>query len=102
MVGLWWRAGTVVDMLLVVLVLGIGFILDVMVEVGLLVFLVVLDCFCFVVEKVTGHDVEVVVVCWDIFGDDFDCDGYMLFLIDLLEEWDVTLVVMVGFGIILG
>ena len=89
-------------MSLAVLVSGTGSILDAMVEAGLPVSLVVSDRPCPAVEKATGHDVEAVVVRRDTFGDDFDRDGYTLLLTDLLEERDVTLVAMAGFGTILG
>jgi phosphoribosylglycinamide formyltransferase 1 len=84
-----------------VLASGSGTILDAMLDAGVVVTGVVVDRPCGATAVAARHGVESVVAERLSYGDDFDRVGYTEGLVDLLDERDVDLVVMAGFGTIL-
>ncbi len=85
-----------------VLVSGSGTILDAMLEASIPVDLVVLDRRCTASEVATRHGVDIELLERSSFTDDFDRDAYTVELTKVLVGRDIELVVMAGFGTILG
>lgn len=85
-----------------VLVSGSGTILDAILESGIEVGLVVTDRDCAAVEVARRHGVEAVVQARTSFGADFDRDAFTVDVTKVLVDHGVELVVMAGYGTILG
>lgn len=85
-----------------VLASGSGTILDAICDAGIPVELVVVDRPCGAQDVAAGHGVRCELVERTSYGRDFDRDGYTAELVGLLKGWDIDLVVMAGFGTILG
>lgn len=85
-----------------VLASGSGTILDALCDAGVPVSLVVVDRLCEALEVAGRHGVDTEVVLRNSFGDDFDRDAYSAELAAVLDAADTDLVVMAGFGTILG
>lgn len=85
-----------------VLASGSGTILDAICDAGIPVTVVVVDRPCGAQEVAARHGVPCELVERTSYGRDFDRDGYTAELVGLLRGWDVELVVMAGFGTILG
>jgi phosphoribosylglycinamide formyltransferase 1 len=85
-----------------VLASGSGTILESVVAAGLPVVVALTDRPCRALEVAGSAGVAAEVVARDSFGPDFDRDAYTARLVARLEAWDVELVVMAGFGTILG
>lgn len=83
-----------------VLASGTGSILDSILNEGVLVDLVVVDRPCGAVDVARRHDVRCVVVPRSSFGADFDRDEYSRRVATTLEDAEIDLVVMAGFGTI--
>ena len=85
-----------------VLVSGSGTILDAILEAGIDVGLVVTDRRCAAVDVAHRHGVPVVVQERSSFGADFDRDAFTVDVTKLLVDDGIELVVMAGYGTILG
>jgi phosphoribosylglycinamide formyltransferase-1 len=85
-----------------VLASGSGTILDAALADGVPVALVVVDRPCGAVEVAQRHGVPCTLVERTSYGPDFDRDAYSAQLLDLLQSEGIELVVMAGFGTILG
>lgn len=85
-----------------VLVSGSGTILDAILSAGVAVRIVVTDRPCSALDVGHRHGVESVMVERASFGADFDRDEYTTQLTKTLVDAGVDLVVMAGFGTILG
>ena len=90
----WMRIGALVS--------GSGTILDAMLAARLPIDLVVLDRPCDASAVAARHGVTAELVERTSFGSDFDRDGYTADLTRLLHDRGIELVVMAGFGTILG
>ena len=84
-----------------VLASGSGTILEAMLDRALPVIVVVVDRQCGAVEIAGRAGVEARVVEREDFGPDFDRVAYSKQIVDVLQEADVDLVAMAGFGTIL-
>jgi phosphoribosylglycinamide formyltransferase 1 len=84
-----------------VLASGSGTILDAMLARGLPIGTVVVDRECGAIEAAAAHRIEAVTVARDSFGADFDRVAYTHRVLDALQDDDVDLVAMAGFGTIL-
>ena len=84
-----------------VLASGSGTILDAICQAGLPVVVCVTDRPCRATEVAERHGVPAALVARDSFGSDFDRLAYTHRLVDVLEEHDVDLVAMAGFGTVL-
>lgn len=89
-------------MRLAVLASGTGTLLEAILDAGLPVEVVVLDRRCRASEVAAAAGVEAVVVERTEFGDAFDRDAYTAEVVAALAPHGVDLVVMAGFGTILG
>ncbi len=85
-----------------VLASGSGTILDAILTEGIPVELVVVDRPCTATEVASRHQVSAELVLRQSFDDSFDRDTYTAELVDLLDKHDIELVVMAGYGTILG
>jgi phosphoribosylglycinamide formyltransferase-1 len=85
-----------------VLASGSGTLLEAMLHAELPIDLVVTDRACRAVEIAESHGVPAELVERTSYGKDFDRDGYTKGLVDVLEERRIDLVVMAGFGTVLG
>jgi phosphoribosylglycinamide formyltransferase 1 len=72
-----------------------------MLERGLPIAVVVVDRSCGATEIAAGAGVPAVTVARETFGDDFDRLAYTHRIVDALQDHDVDLVAMAGFGTIL-
>ena len=88
-------------MQLAVLASGTGSILAAMWSAGVDVALVVVDRPCRAVELASEHGVEACVVERSEFGAAFDRDAYAKRLVATLDEHDIDVVAMAGFGTVL-
>ncbi|HJP16032.1 MAG TPA: phosphoribosylglycinamide formyltransferase [Acidimicrobiales bacterium] len=88
-------------MRLAVLVSGTGSILEAIANSELPVALVLADRQCPALEKAQSQNIPTVVLQRESFGKDFDRIGYTKRLTQLLEEENIDLVAMAGFGTIL-
>ena len=89
-------------MRIAVLASGSGTILESILDDGIPVELVVVDRECLAVEVAERHAVDVVHVERASYGDDFDRDAYTIDVRDALLSRSIELVVMAGYGTILG
>lgn len=89
-------------MRLAVLASGSGTLLDAILTARLPVEVVVVDRPCRAQEVAAAHGVECVLVERHDFGATFDRDGYTKLVVDVLDSNAVDLVVMAGFGTVLG
>jgi phosphoribosylglycinamide formyltransferase-1 len=87
---------------LAVLASGSGTLLDAILAADLPVEVVVVDRPCRAQEVAAGHGVECVLVERPEYGPTFDRDGYTKLVVAALEGAGVDLVVMAGFGTVLG
>jgi phosphoribosylglycinamide formyltransferase-1 len=85
-----------------VLASGSGTLLEAMFDAGLPVAVVVTDRPCRAHDIAAAHGVDAVLVERTSFGAGFDRDAYTKQLVAVLEERAVELVVMAGFGTVLG
>ncbi|MBI2704463.1 MAG: phosphoribosylglycinamide formyltransferase [Actinobacteria bacterium] len=85
-----------------VLASGSGTILEAMLDDGISIELVVLDRPCRASDVATDHGVPYELIERTSFGNDFDRDGYTQQTIDVLQKYEIDLVVMAGYGTILG
>ena len=85
-----------------VLASGSGTILDAAIEAGIPVDVVVVDRPCGAVAVAERHGLPCELVERTTFGADFDRDAYTEQLVKTLEARDIDLVVMAGFGTIVG
>ena len=89
-------------MRLAVLASGSGTLLDAILTARLPVVVALVDRPCRAQEVAASHGVECVLVERGEFGPTFDRDGYTKLVVDALESRAVDLVVMAGFGTVLG
>ncbi len=89
-------------MRIAVLASGSGTILEAILAAELPVELVLTDRPCRAVQVGEEAGITSVVVERDSFGDDFDRDGFTRQVVTQLQENEIELVVMAGFGTILG
>jgi phosphoribosylglycinamide formyltransferase-1 len=89
-------------MRIAVLASGSGTILDAICSAGIPVAVVVVDRPCGAQDVAARHGVPCELVERRSYGRDFDREGYTAELVGVLAGWDVELVVMAGFGTILG
>lgn len=89
-------------MRLAVLASGSGTLLDAILTAHLPVVVALVDRPCRAQEVAASHGVECVLVERGEFGPTFDRDGYTKLVVDALESRAVDLVVMAGFGTVLG
>ena len=89
-------------MRLAVLASGSGTILDAMAHSGLPVSLVVVDRPCGAEKVAADHGLTCVLVERESFGPDFDRVGYTRQVTECLSAEGIELVVMAGFGTVLG
>ncbi|MGI9601273.1 MAG: phosphoribosylglycinamide formyltransferase [Acidimicrobiales bacterium] len=89
-------------MRLAVLASGSGTILDAMATAGLPIELVIVDRVCAATEVATTHGIDHHLIERDSFSADFDRDAYTGKVRAALEEADIDLVAMAGYGTILG
>ena len=89
-------------MQLAVLASGSGTLLDAILGAGLPVVVSVVDRPCRAQEVAASHDVECVLVERTEFGATFDRDAFTKQVVAALESRGVDLVVMAGFGTVLG
>lgn len=85
-----------------VLASGSGTLLDAILDDDIPVALVVVDRPCRATEVAAAHDVQCIVHERTQFGASFDREGYTKQLAEILHEADIDLVVMAGYGTILG
>lgn len=85
-----------------VLASGSGTILDAISAAGIVVDVVVVDRPCGAQDVAARHGLPCELLERRSYGRDFDRDGYTAELVGVLGGWDVELVVMAGFGTILG
>jgi len=83
-----------------VLASGSGTILDAILDDGIPVEVVVVDRPCRATDVAAAHDVDAVLVERQSYGKDFDRLAYTNDVIDVLEQHEIELVVMAGFGTI--
>ncbi len=81
-----------------VLASGTGSLLESILESGVPVDLVVVDRPCRAIDIAKGHGVEAVLVERESFGGDFDRVAYTESVVDRLDDAEIDLVVMAGFG----
>jgi phosphoribosylglycinamide formyltransferase-1 len=84
-----------------VLASGSGTILEAILDAGIPVELVVLDRTCGAAQVAERHGVRCELLERSSFGADFDRDAYTRRVVEVLEKYDIDLVVMAGFGTIL-
>jgi phosphoribosylglycinamide formyltransferase-1 len=89
-------------MRLAVLASGSGSICDAMLHADVGVQLVVVDRPCGALDVAASHGVPSALHERTSYGADFDRDAYTLQLVQLLQEQDIDLVIMAGWGTILG
>ena len=89
-------------MRLAVLASGSGTLLDAILDAGLPVVTSIVDRPCRAQEVAASHGVECVLIERPEYGPTFDRDGYTKQIVAALEARDVDLVVMAGFGTVLG
>jgi phosphoribosylglycinamide formyltransferase-1 len=87
-------------MRLAVLASGSGTILETIIDEGLPVELVVADRPCRALEIAERAGVSAELVERTSFGDAFDREGYTAQVVELLQKYDVELIVMAGWGTI--
>jgi phosphoribosylglycinamide formyltransferase-1 len=87
-------------MRLAVLASGSGTILETIIDEGLTVEVVVADRPCRAIEIADRASIPSELVERASFGDAFDRDAYTAQVIELLEKYDIELVVMAGWGTI--
>lgn len=85
-----------------VLASGSGTILDAALHDGVPVQVVVVDRPCAATAIAERHDVPFELIERTSFGAGFDRDGYTQQVVDVLQKFDIDLVVMAGYGTILG
>ncbi len=85
-----------------VLASGSGTILEAILDAGIAVELVLVDRPCRATDIAEGNGITAVRQYRDSFGDDFDRDAYTDSVTDHLRSAKIELVVMAGFGTILG
>lgn len=85
-----------------VLASGSGTLLEAMFDAGLPVALVVADRPCRALDIAAERGAPAELVARRSFGPDFDRDEYTKQLVAVLERHDIELVVMAGFGTVLG
>jgi phosphoribosylglycinamide formyltransferase-1 len=85
-----------------VLASGSGTILEALLDAALPIALVVADRPCRALDVAAAHGVPAVLVARPSFGAAFDRDAYTKELVATLEQRGVQLVVMAGFGTVLG
>jgi len=85
-----------------VLASGSGTLLDAILGADLPVALALFDRSCPAREVAESHGTESVLVERTEFGETFDRDGYTKLVVAALEAHDIDLVVMAGFGTVLG
>jgi phosphoribosylglycinamide formyltransferase-1 len=83
-----------------VLASGSGTILEAILAESVPVDLVMADRPCRALEIAEGASVPAVLVERASFGDDFDRDAYTRDVVDVLDKYDIELVVMAGWGTI--
>lgn len=83
-----------------VLASGSGTILETILAEGIPVELVVADRACRAIEIAASADVPASLIERTSFGEDFDRDAYTQQVIDVLDKYDIGLVVMAGWGTI--
>lgn len=89
-------------MRIAVLASGSGTLLDAILTSGLPVVVVVVDRPCPAQQVAERHGTPCVLVERDDFGPTFDRETYTKAVVDVLDRHDVELVVMAGFGTVLG
>jgi phosphoribosylglycinamide formyltransferase-1 len=87
---------------LAVLASGSGTLLDAILDAGLPVVTSIVDRPCRAQEVAGSHGVESVLIERPEYGPTFDRDGYTKLVVAALESREVELVVMAGFGTVLG
>jgi phosphoribosylglycinamide formyltransferase-1 len=87
---------------LAVLASGSGTLLEAMLDARLPIDVVVTDRRCRALDVATAADVAAVLVERTSYGADFDRDAYTKQVVAVLEQHGVDLVVMAGFGTVLG
>jgi phosphoribosylglycinamide formyltransferase-1 len=87
---------------LAVLASGSGTLLDAILDARLPVVTSIVDRPCRAQDVAAAHGVECVLVERPDYGPTFDRDGYTKLVVATLEAHDVDLVVMAGFGTVLG
>jgi phosphoribosylglycinamide formyltransferase-1 len=85
-----------------VLASGSGTLLDAILDDGIPVEVVVVDRPSRALDVAAAHGVEAVLVERSSFGPDFDRDAYTKEVVGVLEEAEIDLVVMAGFGTVFG
>ncbi|MDH4170145.1 MAG: phosphoribosylglycinamide formyltransferase [Acidimicrobiia bacterium] len=88
-------------MRLAVLASGSGTILDAMAAAGLPIELVIVDRPCAATEVAAGHGIAAQLIERESYGPDFDREGYTEKVCAALQEADIDLVAMAGYGTIL-
>lgn len=89
-------------MRLAVLASGSGTLLDAMADAGLPIALVMVDRRCAVQDVAARHGIPCAVVERTDFGASFDRDAFTGRVLGVLQEHDIDLVAMAGWGTILG
>jgi phosphoribosylglycinamide formyltransferase-1 len=87
---------------LAVLASGSGTLLDAILDAGLPVVTSIVDRPCRAQEVAESHGVESVLIERPEYGPTFDRDGYTKLVVDALESREIDLVVMAGYGTVLG
>ena len=81
---------------------GSGTLLEAILGADLPVVVALVDRPCRAQDVAAAHGTECVVVERTEFGETFDRDGYTKLVVAALEQYEVDLVVMAGFGTVLG
>ncbi|MFV0315704.1 MAG: phosphoribosylglycinamide formyltransferase [Microthrixaceae bacterium] len=89
-------------MRLAVLASGSGTLLDAMATAGLPITLVMVDRHCAVQDVAARHGIDCVLVERTDFGDGFDRDSFTKAVVAELQDAQIDLVAMAGWGTILG
>jgi len=89
-------------MRLAVLASGSGTLLDAILVDGLPVVVALVDRPCRAQEVAASHGIDCLLIERDEYGPGFDRNGYTRQVVDALDARDVDLVVMAGFGTVLG
>ena len=89
-------------MRIAVLASGSGTLLEAMIDAGLPIGVVMVDRRCRAELVAADRNVECVLVERSDFGPTFDRDGYTKLVVEALGAFDIDLIVMAGYGTILG